>query len=153
MECVDAVKKCGRCQETKPVTEFFLNRGHSDGRANYCKTCDLVYKKEWRRANPEKHSSYSAKTQARPIHKTIRRSGYLKRKYGIDGRQYDAMVVAQCGACMICIRVPSKPLLVHHDHKTGTVIGLVCYSCNTAMGLLGDDPALMRRAAHIHEGG
>ena len=36
---------------------------------------------------------------------------------------------------------------IDHDHVTGAVRGVLCAACNTAIGLLGDDPARIRMAA------
>jgi len=38
-----------------------------------------------------------------------------------------------------------------HDHSTGAWRGLLCSSCNVAIGLLQDDPAVMRAAAEYIE--
>lgn len=36
---------------------------------------------------------------------------------------------------------------VDHDHSTGKLRGLLCHRCNTALGLLDDDPETLRRLA------
>lgn len=39
-----------------------------------------------------------------------------------------------------------RNLAVDHCHENGHVRGLLCSSCNTAIGLLRDDPAILRSA-------
>lgn len=58
------------------------------------------------------------------------------------------MVASQGGVCRICANKPpnGKRLCVDHDHETGAVRGLLCQKCNTAIGMLNDDPALVERA-------
>lgn len=72
----------------------------------------------------------------RPENKRSTRERSLWRLYGITSKEYDALFVAQSGLCAICYR--DKPLVVDHSHLTGVVRGLLCQSCNTAIGLLGD---------------
>jgi hypothetical protein len=68
-------------------------------------------------------------------------------KYGLTVDAYDAMVLAQKGLCAICARPPGDSRLhVDHCHKTGQVRGLLCGRCNTAIGLLGDDPKILAMA-------
>jgi len=52
------------------------------------------------------------------------------------------------GKCDIC-GGKSKRCSLHrdHDHKTGEMRGRLCFRCNAALGLLRDDPALLRAAA------
>ena len=61
----------------------------------------------------------------------------------------------QQGLCQICQKQETheyrneRPgyLAVDHDHKTGRVRGLLCFSCNTALGKFDDDPERLMRAA------
>ena len=66
-------------------------------------------------------------------------------KYGLTEAAYNSMVLAQTGRCAICLR-PSN-LVIDHDHATGAVRALLCGNCNTALGLLGDDPNRIDNAA------
>jgi ribosomal protein L34E len=84
------------------------------------------------------------------------RSRNLKRKFGITVDQYDDMVKTQNETCAICnkpeqvidVRFTNKAkrLTVDHEHSTGRVRGLLCSSCNRALGLFGDDPKLTAAA-------
>lgn len=61
------------------------------------------------------------------------------RKYGITRDEYDRLLVAQNGRCLICNRPGDelkKGLAVDHDHETGAVRGLLCVGCNTKLGWL-----------------
>lgn len=37
------VKKCSRCQQHKPLSEFTKNRSHADGYSNLCLDCNAWY--------------------------------------------------------------------------------------------------------------
>ncbi len=37
----DGHKRCARCGESKPASEFFINRRTRDGLQSWCKTCCL----------------------------------------------------------------------------------------------------------------
>lgn len=71
------------------------------------------------------------------------RDAYLRRKYGITLKQYDAIKVAQGGVCYLCRRANGRTrnLAVDHNHKTGEVRGLLCSPCNKGVvGHLRDEP-------------
>jgi hypothetical protein len=73
----------------------------------------------------------------------------LKRKYGLTLAQYDAMLEAQGGVCAICRqpRPEERTLHVDHDHETGAIRGLLCFTCNNALGNFRDEPELFHAAA------
>lgn len=83
-----------------------------------------------------------------------RKRGYrLRAVYGLTVEQYDDMLAAQGGVCAICSRPPGKTRLhVDHDHKTGIVRGLLCFSCNhRVLSAARDNPAVLRAAAEYIE--
>lgn len=54
-----------------------------------------------------------------------------------------------CGLCSIC-GLPfsaDRPACFDHNHATGAGRGMLCRDCNSAIGLLREDPALFRSAA------
>jgi hypothetical protein len=76
-------------------------------------------------------------------------AGRRLKKFGITTEVYDAMHSAQGGLCAICRRPEmaratrsknAKRLAVDHDHVTGKVRALLCSFCNTAIGLMGENP-------------
>lgn len=66
----------------------------------------------------------------------------LKRLYNLELVDYNKMLIAQNNCCAIC-KIPKDKLRyklsVDHCHKTGKVRGLLCSSCNTALGLFKDN--------------
>lgn len=52
-------------------------------------------------------------------------------------------------ACEICGRI--KPLEVDHDHDTGEIRGFLCSGCNSALGLMKDDPELIKKCIEYLE--
>lgn len=59
---------------------------------------------------------------------------HLKRAYGLTQKSFSQMVKTQGGKCLICAR--RRRLIVDHCHKTGVVRGLLCFGCNTGLGLV-----------------
>ena len=87
-------------------------------------------------------------------------SAYLKRNYNITLSDYEDMLANQNNVCAICgsdgfIMDATKhkvKLVVDHDHKTGTVRGLLCHNCNRALGLFKDSPGTLQTAIDYLEG-
>jgi NMD protein affecting ribosome stability and mRNA decay len=115
-------KFCRECGAVKPHSDWSRNRSSSDGFAVYCKEC-----------------------KARRD-----RLRYFKRQYDLTPDEVGTMVSEQFGICPICLS--PGPQHVDHDHVTGQVRGVLCFTCNAALGQLRDSPAIARRAARYLEG-
>ena len=127
-----------------------------------CDTCrdkrkrvtDAAKVARWRAADPERQRKYDREYQARrrlePEFRQRRNEFEMVRKYGMTMDDFDAMLASQGGVCAICggaHRGSGARFHVDHDHKTKKVRGLLCGKCNTAIGLLNDDPDRAERAA------
>lgn len=109
---------------------------------------------ETQRAYKEKHREQIAQRRkvARATDAFRRKSKEYRliKQYGLTHDQYDAMVSEQSGVCAICMkpeRLSDGVLRVDHDHKTGAVRALLCHACNSAIGILDENPDRMRAMA------
>ena len=67
-------KRCGKCNKTKPLEDFYLNRAKHDGRQTRCKECQKTYhNKLWYKENRKKVIEYNKKRKLR-----MRRQNYKK---------------------------------------------------------------------------
>lgn len=123
-----------------------------------------AYYAKWRAENKDKNREYqkryrdksgSAPQKAwKARNPTWYREHRLSKDYGITYADYQMMLASQSGVCAICglrerYRLPDgslAPLVVDHDHATDGVRGLLCRACNSALGLMEDDPERLRRA-------
>src|SRR5678815_4900254 len=83
----------------------------------------------------------------RPVRERDRRQQHALKKYGLTSTSYDTMLVAQDGNCAIC-HLPPKPgsdLFIDHDHVSKHVRALLCARCNTFIGFVDTNPALLPR--------
>ncbi|MEW2220836.1 endonuclease VII domain-containing protein [Streptomyces sp. NPDC006990] len=78
------------------------------------------------------------------------RAGHLNRTYGMTVEQRRSLLDGRFGNCPIC--PGPAPEHVDHDHETGRVRGVLCFSCNAALGQFRDRPDVMRRAVAYVEG-
>jgi hypothetical protein len=121
----------------------------NDCKAKRKRATDSAKSLRWRQANPERareqFNRYNRKRLADPEYLRSQRDKALLRNYGITRAEFNALVEAQGGKCAICRgdRIgPGLVLHTDHCHETGRVRGLLCSRCNTAVGLLKNDPAL-----------
>jgi recombination endonuclease VII len=77
-----------------------------------------------------------------------RKARSLRFHYGMALDEFNDRLEQQDHRCKICSEKESgKDLAVDHDHETGEVRALLCARCNTALGLLRDNPVLADKAA------
>ena len=130
-----------------------------------------AYMREW---NAKHRDEINAKRRAKlkndPIHAEKLRSRDRKRHadnpdktrhqnlkglYGISLDSYDAMYRDQGGKCLICgEEYPSRGkscLVVDHCHSSGDIRGLLCGSCNMALGQFKDDISRLQSAVKYLE--
>src|SRR5690349_12727431 len=92
----------------------------------------------WRARNPAKHRLGQMKW-------------HFKTRYGLTVDDVERMFERANGSCQICgltlVRGRGK-YAVDHDHDTGRIRGLLCAKCNTAIGLMRNNPDLLMRAVH-----
>jgi len=112
-----AGKRCGICRVVKPLGDFHLDKRGGKGRAHRCKPCAKVYG----------------------------RDRHIQLTYGLTAAEYDNLAAGGCHICGLECGSGNK-LAVDHDHATGKIRGALCGKCNRGIGLLGDDPFLLRCA-------
>jgi len=84
-----------------------------------------------------------------PKGKLSRKRYRLQVEYGITLEAYQALVDVQRGLCAICGKpelTKNKQLAVDHCHTSGRIRGLLCFHCNTAIGLFNDSPEQLQAA-------
>ncbi|MFJ3305704.1 endonuclease domain-containing protein [Streptomyces sp. NPDC086549] len=70
--------------------------------------------------------------------------------YGLAEARRDELFAFRGGLCRI--RPSASPRHVDHCRNTGRVPRVMCFNCNSGLGLLRDDPDAARRAAAHLEG-
>lgn len=114
-----------------------------------CRACGADFSFAKGSGGPHRTRCDECKRLARRLH---------ERGYQITVEEFWQMHRAQNGLCAICKQPETvkgnhnhKPgprrLAIDHCHETEIVRGLLCGRCNTAIGLLGDDPARVEAAA------
>jgi 3-dehydroquinate synthase class II len=121
------MKKCSTCKEDKPINEFFKDKRRPDGYEYSCKVCAMVKKD---------NNDY-------------------KKKYNISLDIYNEMAKSQNYKCKICKTTEPGTRInrfcVDHCHVTKNVRGLLCGSCNRALGQFKDNPEFLKEAANYLE--
>lgn len=166
--------RCGECKrgrrrikERADITcvdcgDVFKPPGHTGLPPERCAPCRATRKREvdsakskaWREANPERQKAASRrhheKRKQAPGWQAYKNEAEMRRKYGLTMADFDALLESQGGVCAICKGKPNGPgkrFHVDHCHNSSKVRGLLCGKCNTAIGLLDDDPARAESAA------
>jgi hypothetical protein len=112
---------CPSCEQAVAHADHTRNAGTASGFGSRCRAC----------ANE------------------VNSAGYFYRQYKPTKRQLAELRVAQGDRCAICGE--ASPQHLDHDHATGTTRQFLCQRCNQGLGLLRDDPIVLRAAAEYVE--
>jgi len=152
MEHQANTKVCRKCGVEKLVTEFWVSDKKRGYRRANCKDCDKLTAREYYAANPEYQERMRAGAkrfrEENPELYEYRRLKWrhqIKQKYKITPEQYFKMVEAQGDSCALCGsseigrtgkngKWSAGRWNIDHCHKTGTVRGLLCHTCNVRIG-------------------
>lgn len=122
------MKKCSKCKEVKDLSEFGKDKNKKDKHSYTCKIC--------RTENDYKR-------------KNVLKNFHLTKKYGITLEEYNNLFFKQNGCCDICKKHQSEfkiSLSVDHCHETGNIRGLLCSSCNRALGMYKESEEILLNA-------
>jgi hypothetical protein len=142
-------KRKGETYEGHPCVRCGATERYVSAKA--CVACRIARDKAWREANPAQSKAWKLANPERC--KAQDKAGKLRRNYGITPEAFDAMLKSQayrCDACLERLDLGAKTH-VDHDHATGLIRGILCHSCNLALGRVKDDPWILRSLARYLE--
>ena len=111
-----------------------------------------VETKEERRKRKKREISKKWRENNKNITRKYDREYGLKNRYGITVDDYNKMLKEQNCCCDICGRHKLEfktRLAVDHCHKTGKIRGLLCYRCNTNLGIIEDEEFSKRAKKYL----
>lgn len=135
---------CTKCKSDKEELDFRIRGTMKRGRTSWCRECQ----------NEDSRKRYIPRPKKIRDKKVYDPIGALKRqlksRYSMTYDEYLLLYQKQDGTCAICGEHRTlggkSGLYVDHDHKNGGVRGLLCPTCNSAIGKFKDDIMMMYRA-------
>ncbi|MFE6739811.1 endonuclease VII domain-containing protein [Streptomyces tubercidicus] len=131
----DQVLHCTSCRKELPVAAFAIRKDTKVPRVrSNCRECLAA---RMTAKNHENHDDAQVYWWSRQI-----------ARYGLTPESWRNLFESQGSRCAICgINVNGKKRFhVDHDHENGRVRGILCTTCNTGIGALGDDPERVFKA-------
>jgi len=136
-------KYCDACR--KQVNKVQHNEQGKRYYAKHKDKCIEESKKRYRK-NIDRNLKYARDYSRSEKGKVASRSARLKNDHNISIGEYDEMLKYQNGVCAICgeretrkIKGKIQSLSIDHNHITGQIRGLLCATCNLALGNLRAD--------------
>lgn len=159
MAIVNGQIQCSICREFKDLTAYqpsIVAKG-----CGTCRPCKYQQKRIYETADLDKYNAQvranrsKRRLQIREYQRAFfaadpqRAKGYNLKRYGITFDDYGAMLELQNGGCGICGETQNddgRALYVDHCHGAGSVRGLLCHRCNSAIGAFGDCAERLQKA-------
>ena len=113
----------------------------------------------WKETDISSEESKERQRKFRKANPLYGKNTYLKKMYGVDLNWYSEQSEKQNHVCAICfqpetavIKGKKISLAVDHCHDTGKVRGLLCRSCNNAIGAFKHDKSIILKAIEYLDG-
>lgn len=74
------MKRCSKCGEVKPLSEFYKKKGGKDGLCSICKLCEKVYRKQYCEQNRERESARKKQYYEQNIERALVYGGQYREK-------------------------------------------------------------------------
>jgi Recombination endonuclease VII len=131
---IPELKYCGCCKMHLPVLYFSKNKAKKDGLQERCKSCR------------SKHHQTVKHLRKKPTKEQKRKQ--LIKSYSLSVKEYETLLKNQNNKCAICYSENWGRIspCIDHCHVTGKVRGLLCNTCNMALGLFKDNMEILENA-------
>lgn len=149
-QAVHARGLCGACYQALRASASFSPR--AGGRVNECGHPDREHEA---RGLCKKCYTQAYRAEKGDYDRRARRDYRLRKDYGLSAAEVDDMYAAQGRKCKLCDSAIPTIIKAHvdHCHDTGRVRGILCFTCNKALGMLGDnEQGLLRALAYVRFG-
>lgn len=139
-----AVKRCTRCNATKPLDDFYRNAEGRFGRQSHCKACMAQVGRETKRRNRQRNAELKRGWKAQNRGAVARQAQEYKRRYPEKRRahsavrnevRYNRWPAANTMVCEIC----QEALAAHYHHHLGYAkehrfdVIAVCVECHASL--------------------
>ena len=153
-------KKCTKCGETKPLSEFYVNANKRTGYNPECKDCSKALSSEYRKKNKDKVLADKAIYRANNPHKiseynqkaSMERTKWNSKDTRYDEATYNRILTEQNGCCKIC-KQEKKPLIVDRESSTGDIRGIICRTCLNGLRNFFDNADFLKAAIEFIQRG
>ncbi len=122
------MKTCNKCHQELPETSFH-KRTYRTGKVGLqpsCKQCAHKGRKKYYKPHE-----------------------YMRRKFSLTEQEYSELMEVQ--TCEVCGSDFGDKKCIDHCHKTEKIRGVLCHKCNTALGLVNDDPRILNKLSQYLE--
>jgi hypothetical protein len=162
--CKDKYKSDGlnsACRECKAKDQKKYRKNNPEIIKEIRKRANKKYKEkhpnkdhEYYLKNKEKINQYQKKyNEQHKDHITARQRKYkLRKKYNTTPEHVNYLAKIQNECCAICgthksdVKMGGGKLCIDHDHETGSVRGLLCGQCNSALGHFNHSTDILNKA-------
>lgn len=133
------MKKCTKCGEQKPLSQFSKHKSGKNGIRAQCKLCISLARFETCVRKPKRTAEET---------KNLYKSRAFKKKYGISKEDFYDLRLKQNNKCAICKNTLENDKKSHmdHCHDTGKLRGVLCTTCNVGLGMFKDSLSLLKSA-------